>query len=500
MLARMSSHAVEATPVSSRRSARRLLLRPRSITGLLLASFGLVALPLIVAIVFGVIYVDRLTDQSERLVLQGVEVTRYSKRLSSTLIAMERSARQYRILHTNELIDRFQHEAADFDQILDSLGALKLDTVPNWNLDALHQQAQSLSKELAADPAKVNSVIKALGTMEQNTDLISEQGSLFVDRELSRLQKTAAQARTFLLLCIFALIPGVLALVAFFIAVIARPLRQISGAVTRLGDADFSQQIKVVAPAAELDTLGARLDWMRRRLATLEHEKQQFIRHMSHELKTPLASIREGAELLRDGTVGPLSSAQAEVADILQRNSLELASLIQNLLDFAAWQQQRAKLEPERFDLRALIEIIVGRQKLTIDGKQLNVVIPDTPIAITADRDHMHLIIDNLLANAVKFSPRESGIHIDVQRSHDTTHVRVTDAGPGVPEAEREAIFGAFVQGSTTHTGDSAVRGTGIGLSVVRECVRAHGGSIEVTTAAGGGAMFDVRIPDHHVA
>lgn len=478
---------------------RGLLIRPRSITGLLLTSFGLVALPLIVAIVFGVLYVDRLTGQSERLVLQGVEVTRYSKRLGTLLIGMERSARQYGVLENTELINRFERQAREFDQKLDALGALQLDTLPDWNLDALRRQARALSERLAARPGQVDSLIADIGDMQRETDLITDQGNLFIDRELARLQATAADARVFLLLCVFALIPGVLALTALFVTVISRPLRQIAAAVTRLGDGDFSEQIKVFAPTAELDALGSRLDWMRRRLATLENEKQQFIRHMSHELKTPLASIREGAELLRDGTVGELTSAQADVAQILQQNSLELAKLIDNLLDFAAWQQQHARLEYERFDLSALCEAIVARQRLTIEGKALDVTTPGAPIYITADRDRMHLIIDNLLANAVKFAPAESTVAIAGEHQSNATLLQISDEGPGVPEAERTAIFDAFYQSATTQaSSQGALRGTGIGLSVVRECVQAHGGHIEVSDAPGGGARFSVEIPDRH--
>ncbi|MES1949485.1 histidine kinase [Salinisphaera sp. S4-8] len=500
MLYGMSRPAAAAIEHSRKaHGRRRLVFRPRSITGLLLTSFGLVALPLIVAIVFGVLYVDRLTDQSEHLVLQGVEVTRYSKRLSTLLVGMERSARQYGVLQSDELITRFERQSRDFDAMLDALGALELDTLPGWNLDTLRAQARELAERLRTRPAQVQSLIEEISAMQRETDLITQQGNLFIDRELARLQATAADARFFLLLCVFALIPGALALTAFFVVVIARPLRQISGAVTRLGDGDFSQQIKVFAPTAELDALGARLDWMRRRLATLENEKQQFIRHMSHELKTPLASIREGAELLRDGTVGKLNGAQADVAEILQQNSLELAKLIDNLLDFAAWQQQHAKLEYERFDLNALFEAIVARQRLTIEGKELSVVTPGETMDVTADRDRMQLIVDNLLANAVKFAPPGSTVTLAAERMVSATTISVSDQGPGVPAHERDAIFDAFYQGTDSQShAKGALRGTGIGLSVVRECVHAHGGRIDVTDAPGGGARFHVEIPDRH--
>ncbi|MDA3919199.1 MAG: ATP-binding protein [Salinisphaera sp.] len=494
----MPEHVVEHSEPASSSSATRRWLRPRSITGLLVVSFGLVAAPLIVAVLASVVYVDTLNNQSERLVKQGVEVTRSSKRLNSLLLSMERSARQYRVLRTGELLARFQSQAKAFDDELDTLAMLKLDTVPDWNLNRLSRQVTGLSRQLGEDKQATDKVIAALGTVGKQTDRIAAQGSRFVDKELGHLQGTAASARIFVLLSLFALVPAVLILGVFLSWVIGRPLRQILQAVTRLGDADFSQQIRIVAPAAELDRLGARLDWMRRRLATLDKEKQQFIRDMSHELKTPLASIREGAELLRDGTVGQLDPAQAEVADILQRNSLELAGLIESLLDFSAWQQRRGKLEYKRFDISALIEAIVARQKLTIEGKNLRVERPGLILAVTADRDRMHLIVDNLLANAVKFAPTSSRVRITVTSRHDGVDLSVADQGPGVAADERDAIFDVFFRGSRRAVDAIGVKGSGIGLSVVRECVQAHSGHIRVESGAEGGAVFKVHIPSPH--
>lgn len=493
MLDRFS--ALSLTAPSSRRAR---WLRPRSITGLLVASFGLVAAPLIVAIVASVIYVDRLNDQSERLVKQGVEVTRSSKRLNSLVLSLERSARQYRVLQTEEPLARFHNRARAFDDELMTLAQLKLDTVPDWNLERLAQRVKTLSNQLGTNPKQTDAVIQSLGELSEQTDHIADQGARFVDQELTHLRHTAASARWFLLICVFALIPTVIILGVFLSWVIGRPLRQILRAVTELGDGDLDQRIEVFAPAAELDALGARLDWMRRRLATLESEKQQFIRDMSHELKTPLASIREGAELLRDGTVGPLSEAQTEVADILQRNSLELASLIDNLLDFAAWQQRRATLEYTRFQLNALIEAIVTRQKLTIEGKRLQVNYPTQALTVTADRDRMQLIIDNLLANAIKFAPERSHVQIEASTGTQGTDIIVSDQGPGVAEHEREAIFEAFYKGQPPTGSNSGLKGSGIGLSVVRECVIAHGGQITVEAAVPQGASFHVHIPFLH--
>lgn len=481
---------------SARRRLLGVLLRPRSINGLVLASFAVVATPLMVAIVASVIYVNQLNAQSERLVMQGVAVTRDSKRLNSLLIGMERSARQYRVLGNADLLQRFRSQAQDFETELKSLASLHLDTVPSWNLSKLRTQVAGLADRLGTGKQQTNDVITMLDSVSDATDAIADQGTQFVDQELDRLQSTARRARLFLLICVFALIPAVIALGLFLTFVITRPLRQILAAVAHLGTGDFSQPVSIVAPASELDRLGERLDWMRQRLATLDEEKQQFIRHMSHELKTPLASIREGTELLADGSVGRLSDEQHEVATILQSNSQDLATLIDNLLNSATWQQQRARLEYAECDLAALIERMIDRQKLAIEARSLRIQHPRSSIWLTADADRLHLIVDNLLANAVKYSPAGGTIRIEVE--HDTrggTDLYVSDDGPGVAPAERERIFEAFVRGSSTPGTASAVKGTGIGLSVVRDCAEAHGGHAGVVERGGCRSVFHVHIP-----
>lgn len=472
------------------------LLRPRSINGLVLASFAVVATPLIVAIVASVLYVDQLNTQSERLVMQGVAVTRESKRLNGLLISMERSARQYRVLGDDDLLDRFRSQAVDFRSELTSLARLHLDTVPSWDLSALDHQVGAMAEKLGSGRRQTDQVIAHLDKTRSATEAIADQGSQFVDHELDRLQRTAGHARLFLLVCVFALIPAVIALGLFLTFVITRPLRQILKAVDHLGTGDFSQPVSIVAPAAELDRLGGRLDRMRQRLATLDEEKQQFIRHMSHELKTPLASIREGTELLADGSVGRLSEEQREVAAILQTNSHDLATLIDNLLNSAARRQQRARLEYSKFDLTALIARMLERQRLTIETRGLHIERPAGPHRLTADADRLQLIVDNLLANAVKYSPPSGSIRIELERdSNGGTDLYVSDDGPGVAPAERDNIFEAFVRGSTRPEGESAVKGTGIGLSVVRDCARAHGGYAHIVDRGRRASVFHVHIP-----
>lgn len=471
------------------------MLRPRSVTGLLMASFALVALPLLVATLFSVAYVDQLADQSQHLVQNGVQAARAIKRLDSKLTDMERSARQYKILKNPILATRFSDQLATFSGTLATLHNQHLSPIATSNLEALGQQAQIIATAVKAGPQAIDTELSLFDTMHNQTAVINTHIKQFINSELKQLQSTAGDANYVLLLCIVMLIPGVILLSIIFTMLISKPVRQINGAITRLGKGEFNHPVKVSAPSAEFDTLGNRIDWMRQRLATLEQERSQFLRHMSHEIKTPLASIREGADLMNDGTLGQLNPQQAEVMTIIQRNSLELLTLIENLLDFSAWQQQQVKLEYSRFVIREVAADIVRRQKLTIESKQISVSLPDNATMLTADREHVHLIIDNLLTNAVKFSPQSGAIRIQAEANGDCVTISVCDEGPGIPADERSRIFEAFYQGSST--GDTPVRGSGIGLSVVSECVNAHEGHINITTAPGGGTCFQITLPEY---
>jgi two-component system sensor histidine kinase GlrK len=230
------------------------------------------------------------------------------------------------------------------------------------------------------------------------------------------------------------------------------------------------------------------------RLLELAQEKNKFLRHMSHELKTPLANIREGTELLLDGSVGELEPAQREVTDILRANGLKLLQLIENLLSFSAWQTKSEVLTLAEFPLRAQIISVAKAQRLALKAAHIQLKLEVEDINVNADQDKIRTVIDNLLSNAIKFTPKDGLITIRAHRTPTNFILEVGDTGPGIPPEEGARIFDAFFQGRREQGGQ--VAGTGIGLSVVRECVQAHDGSVElVESDEFPGAHFRIQIP-----
>jgi two-component system sensor histidine kinase GlrK len=306
------------------------------------------------------------------------------------------------------------------------------------------------------------------------------------------MQLAAERAQRKLFWQTLLLVPMTLAVVGVFTYLFGRPIRAIDRAISELGRGTFSRPIAISGPA-DLERLATQLEWLRGRLLELAQEKNRFLRHMSHELKTPLANIREGTELLMDGAVGELKGPQREVMGILRENGMKLQRLIENLLSFSAWQAKSVGLEISEFKLRPLVKTVLENQQLTLVAQRVRLDVQVEDLTPRADRGKLRLILDNLLSNAIKFTPRGGTIAITGRAERDQLIMDVVDSGPGVPVDERNRIFEAFYQGKSPQGGH--VKGTGIGLSVVTEFVNAHGGSIEILESRLGGAHFRVRLP-----
>jgi two-component system sensor histidine kinase GlrK len=274
---------------------------------------------------------------------------------------------------------------------------------------------------------------------------------------------------------------------------VGRPMRQIDRAIRELGRGDFSREIQVSGPT-DIETLAEKLEWLRLRLAESTEEKNRFLRHMSHELKTPLANIREGTELLLDGSVGELDRQQTEVTGILRENGIKLQQLIENLLSFSAWQAKTASLEIAELELKPVVFATLSQHRLVIANREIKLDLDVANERIGADEGKLRLVLENLISNAIKFTPEGGRIAVSARIDGGALAIEIEDSGPGIAADDRERIFDAFYQGKALQGGP--VGGTGIGLSVVRECVEAHGGSIELASDSRlGGAHFVVRLP-----
>lgn len=472
------------------------LWRPRSLNGLILVGFVLVGLPLLVAVVWALVNLDRLAEQSETLVFTGVAAAENNRLLHEQVGALERSARQYQVLGNAEMLQLMREDLASVRERLREMAPLTEVAGAEVLATSIGSRAGRIVAAIAADNVSNEDATAALAgfsdVRHQVTELTTTL-SVYVDAELKDLQDSTQKAQQISAWQVAALVPGTVILVAFFIMLVAKPIRQLDTAISQLGQSGFARPIEVKGPT-DLERLGQQLEWLRIRLLELAQEKNKFLRHMSHELKTPLANIREGTELLLDGTVGELETPQREVTDILRMNGLKLQQLIENLLSFSAWQTKSEVLTLTDFPIRQLVISVAKAQRLALKAAHIQLKLDIEDVIVNADRDKIRTVIDNLLSNAIKFTPKGGYITIRARQTSSSFVLEFGDTGPGIPDEESPRIFEAFFQGRREQGGQ--VAGTGIGLSVVLECIQAHEGSVElVDSNEFSGAHFRIDIP-----
>lgn len=466
--------------------------RPRTLLSLILAGLGLLTLPLLVGIGLAMFKLGELTSDSETVVSVSATTALRNQRIARVLTDMERTARQYLLLGDSELLDVFDTNADSLIESLRVLAALPQTAEVIGDLRLLEQTASKLRSTVHED-ATQDTIVEDLRIMASAATRVREGTGALVNQRLNALQESTRSAQQTLLWQAGALIPGTLILVLFFLLLIGRPMRQVDRAIRELGSGDFSREIQVTGPA-DIETLGRQLEWLRNRLKESTEEKNKFLRHMSHELKTPLANIREGTELLLDGSVGSLDRQQEEVTGILRENSVKLQRLIENLLTFSAWQAKTASLDLSQFDLKPLVFGTLSQHRLVISSRAIKLELDIAPISVRADEGKLRLVLENLISNAIKFTPDRGTIHVTARMQDSELAIDIADSGPGIAPEDRARIFEAFYQGRRLQGGP--VGGTGIGLSVVYECVQAHGGTVRIVEDSEfGGAHFEVRLP-----
>jgi two-component system sensor histidine kinase GlrK len=467
---------------------------PRSFLGLLLAGFTLVMLPLVGALAYSAWNTERLAGQSRTAVFNASQAARASRSLVERIGSIERLGQQITVLDDPELLAVFARTHRSFRQLAAEIATLPLDEAQAAALARAVDQEQSLYDHLTRVPRPRIDAAEISERIDRLTDSAREVLAInnrIVDREVERLRHSADEAQRGVMLLVLFSTAVALVIALALTRYIARPIAEIDGAIRQLGGADFSRPIAVRGPE-DLRYLGRRLDWLRRRLDEFETQKNRFLRHVSHELKTPLTALREGAELLHDEVAGPLTPVQRQVVGIMRDNSVKLQRLIEELLDYQRALHAAASLEVKTVVLDALVAEAARAHQLAAASKGLRLVLDAQSATLDADPEKLRSIVDNLISNAIKFTPAGGTISVRARALGGEAIIEVVDSGPGIPAEERESIFNLFFRGRTKAEG--GIKSSGLGLAIARELVEAHGGQIAVV-AGGVGGHFRVTLP-----
>lgn len=458
----------------------------------LLVAFLLIAVVLTTAAVQGLKVLEEFADRSRGAATEALRLSGVVQLLGERAVDMTRSARQYEVLGEPVLLERLaasRREAIEAIAGLAVLGEISLadlrDALDDWRASAERVE------RMLVDGAEAQAVAEELNRLAAIGGVLSNRARQAIEEHNRSLFDEVDANRARLAMQVGAAVAVSVLLALAFGAWLVRPLGRLERSIVALGEGFSDKPIRVGGPR-DLRIVGERLEWLRERLNELESDRVRVLRHVSHELKTPLAAMREGVALLDERVLGPLVEAQREVVDILKHNCITLQTRIEALLGVNAAAFDARRLTMSMVDPAALLRRTVEEQALQIQNRRLEVSIEGSAEPIRADEEKLALIVGNLLSNAIAFSPDGSLIRLLVARRGRRLNLDCVDEGPGVAADDAERIFDPFFRGSLQPAGREG--STGIGLSIVREYAVAHGGSVLLVPAAMG-CHFRVELP-----
>ena len=337
-----------------------------------------------------------------------------------------------------------------------------------------------LKTYLPVQPAGTNST--PLGVFELEQD--------YKTQVVNQARSTVLPVAGFLLLALLVLCATLVPILRRVTAAVeVRNRRLIQQAATLERSLATAQEARTEAEAARRV-----MAEQNKRLRELDRLKDEFLSLVSHELRTPLTSIRGYLDLVLDEEAGDLNPEQRRFLEAVERNSGRLLRLVGDLLFVAQADAGRLSLEKAKVDLAGLAADCVEGAVPAAAEKSIDLVLAAKPVpAFVGDRGRLAQVLDNLISNALKFTPEGGSVEVSTKLNGDHVSVEVSDTGIGIPVADQPRLFERFFRSSVAE--DQAIPGTGLGLAIVKAIVEAHKGEIKIDSKEGRGTTFRVDLP-----
>lgn len=462
---------------------------PRSLRQLVIMAFVLVLAPLLVLAWQAWQSLNTLSIQAAYTNRTALVDARRSEAMTNVALEMERSYRQYCVLDDATLEKVYQDQRKHYASMLDA----QISVLPDSHLSqTLRDNLNALASLRCQKNSPDNSASAHLEAFAKtNAQMVQATREVVYSRGQQLQQEIADRGKFFgweaLILFLLSL-----TLVMLFTRMIIGPVKGIEKMINLLGEGRTLDNSIIFSGPHELRAISQRISWLSERLGWLESQRHQFLRHISHELKTPLASIREGTELLADQVAGSLTEAQTDVVAILDSSSRNLQKLIEQLLDYNR-NLTDSGLEMERVELPALVQAVIAAHRLPARAKNMHTSVNLADVPCLAQQTSLQSVLDNLYSNAVYYGEQSGNIEIQSRQVGNRLYIEVSNSGTPIPAAEKAMIFEPFFQGSQQRKG--AVKGSGLGLSIARDCIRRMQGELYLADDSEADVCFRVELP-----
>lgn len=513
--------------------------------------YGLLFLFLVGLLVYHMVVIQQAVSSSRRLSAAAAGLTAGSLVQFQQLDLIEEGISKYRVTGDAGYIDGAMGASRAFGATLSDLAALPLGTLERQEVQLLSEHWRRVDRALlearnAARPrgdtgerpagpgtvvlipgggggtltltpdlAAVSRASALLPRLYDQTRSLSEVAQAGITRELQGAVEGARRAERISLVVLPLLLAASLLVGWIFVRSISRSIVRLTQGTRAVARGDFAHRLDTRG-GDEFAELAQDFNRMTVRLGELDEAKQGFLSHVSHELRTPLSSMQEVNRLLLEELPGRLNDRQRRLLEMNRDSESRLSAMISRLLSLSRFDAGRLEYEFRRNDLGDLAEtaMIPFRSRAERDGKNLELTLPGAPVRLECDGELLVTVMENLLDNALKWSPDDGWVHLVVAHSRTVPdwvpgeHARrvagmvgdrgvailaVSDEGPGIPEGEKTRIFERFYQARRGLAKGKG--GVGLGLALCLEIVRGHGGAIWAADRPGRGTVFHVLLP-----
>jgi two-component system sensor histidine kinase GlrK len=455
---------------------------------------------------YAISQISRINEVTRSVLTVNSRMSDNTKRLSDVVLSQVRYEKKYLISKDEVFYDQFLQLKADFDRTLgemmpiaDSPQAKRILTTIKesyQNYQFLFQEEfkflrtgrsysrEGFNREKEKATESIIDELEKLRTYIARNDTDKIRSLHEIGTNLRRIAWIMTEA-----FLIFGIVVPLL-----INRSITRPLSILEKKTKDIGKGNFKEDLSISSPP-ELAGLAGAFNLMCNKLSELDKMKSDFFSSVTHELRTPLSTIKMGIVLLKEGIEGPLTEGQRGLLKVLEKETLLMIGQVNSLLDLSKMEAGMMRFQFEPRNIGPLIDQTIEEMGPLVEAKKINleILVTDGLPALKMDSERILQALRNIIGNAVKFTPEKGRVTVSARHADHGVKVSVADTGPGIPAGSLITIFEKFQQ--ATIEGSHPVKGTGLGLAIAKQIITLHGGKIWVESELGRGSTFIFVLP-----
>lgn len=474
-----------------------------SLKSLIILGFVIAVIPLFLAVMYAAFGMRETSALGRTINSQVFEQTKAIRLVLQKTADIERKARLFVLLSDPALRHPYEQQSyestrASLKQALSELQKLHIDNKIALLVDELSEKENLIYQQIIGSANENNlklPVDEAFQGLRESSASLSREFESHVDHEFNELRQQSESLEQGLLIKGAVLLAVSFIFITILLAILSRSMRQLDTGIRRLGSGELEEPIDITGPS-DLRYLGNRLEWLRTHLMELEISKQQFMHNVAREIDLPVESIRLAAELLVVKADQEPNSTHKDIAELLCNNVDKLKTVSEELVRYSQINSKPEMNRKKTVSMKALLESVIDDFQTRLQAKSISLKMLVRPVEISGIHEQLRNIVEQLMSNAVKYSPAGGEIRIMLRASGTQMELEVEDEGPGIEPDERLHVFEPFFRGKAVQ-GDEGVEGPGLGLAIVKEYVANHQGKVDIIDSRQDqhGARIRVQLP-----